>query len=386
MKKRIIPMPYGYYWWPVFILALLGFADSINMSYSHLRVYTDITYSSFCAISKAANCDTVAQSTYSILFNLPVPVWGVLGYSFLIILIILAKRTMKMWTIIFLISIFFSIYSIYLGFVSYKYIHSFCLMCFLSYVVSFAFSYCSWIILQRFYENNILVSIKLDYKYSIENIKKLIFVFLPFACICSSLFLVYPTYWNMEPLVLTSEINTGFTKNGNPWIGALNPDITIVEFTDYECFQCKKMHRYLRDLIDQYPDTLRLVHRHYPMDAKFNDIIVKKGMHYGAGYLSLIAIHAAEEGNFWKVNDLLYDFNIDHSINLSEISQKTGYSIEELKSAVVSSKYRKILQFDILTGAKMRITGTPTYLIEGKLYKGFIPKDIFQKILIGNND
>jgi uncharacterized membrane protein len=50
----------------------------------------DMGYQSFCAISQALNCDTVSQSPYSILFNVPVPVWGVFGYAFFLILLMFA--------------------------------------------------------------------------------------------------------------------------------------------------------------------------------------------------------------------------------------------------------------------------------------------------------
>ncbi len=380
-KKDIIPLPYNFYWFPVIFLSILGIADSLHMSYSHFRVYTDIGYSSFCAISKAANCDTVAQSAHSILLSLPVPIWGVIGYSFLLILVIMAKPAKQMWAIIFLVSISFSIYSIYLGFVSYKYIHSFCLMCFLSYVISFAFSYFSWIVIQRFYTKNIIVSVGLDVKFIICNFKKILSVFIPFACICLLVFVFCPPYWKMQQPTLKSEINMGYTEEGSPWIGALNPDIIITEFTDYQCFQCKKMHRYLRSFINQHPDKIRLIHRHYPMDKKFNNIILNEELHSGAGYLSLIAIYAKEKGDFWKVNDLLYDIKINSNINLSEIAQLTGYSVEELIFAVTNSRNIKILQWDILTGAKMQVVATPSYLINGEIYKGLIPKKILENII-----
>ena len=181
--------------------------------------------------------------------------------------------------------------------------------------------------------------------------------------------------------VLKSEINRGYTEEGSPWIGALNPEITITEFSDYQCFQCKKMHQYLRNFINQYPDKIRLIHRHYPMDQKFNSIILKETMHPAAGYLALIAIFAAKKGDFWKVNDLLYNLEINSKINLSKISQLTGYSVEELIFAVTNSRNRKILQWDILSGAKMFVVATPSYLINGKIYKGFIPKKILENII-----
>jgi len=43
------PLPYRYYAIPVFILLLLGLADTGYLIYSHYRNYTDISFSSFCA-------------------------------------------------------------------------------------------------------------------------------------------------------------------------------------------------------------------------------------------------------------------------------------------------------------------------------------------------
>jgi uncharacterized membrane protein len=76
--KHTDPLPFQFYFLPVCSLVIVGLAASCYLAISHYRVYTDIGYSSFCAISKAINCDTVSQSPYSIFMELPVPIWGVL--------------------------------------------------------------------------------------------------------------------------------------------------------------------------------------------------------------------------------------------------------------------------------------------------------------------
>jgi uncharacterized membrane protein len=80
--KRIDPLPFPIYFWTIFFLIIAGLANATYLSISHYRVYTDIGYRSFCAISKAINCDTVSQSPYSIFLGLPVPIWGIIGYLF----------------------------------------------------------------------------------------------------------------------------------------------------------------------------------------------------------------------------------------------------------------------------------------------------------------
>ena len=141
-SKDIISLPFPVYFWTVTFLAASGLANSIYLSTSHYRVYTDIAYSSFCAISKAINCDTVSQSSYSIFLGVPVPVWGIIGYTFFLLFLPLAWKKeankKRIWPILFFISSIFSIYSVILAVISAYYIHSYCIMCILSFGLSFS--------------------------------------------------------------------------------------------------------------------------------------------------------------------------------------------------------------------------------------------------------
>jgi len=98
-----------------------------------------------------------------------------------------------------------------------------------------------------------------------------------------------PRYWIFTYPVPSENVSSGITPEGNPWLGAKNPILTIEEFTDYQCFQCSKMHLMLRLLVNRHPRKLRLVHHHYPMDSEFNYILVKKPFHEGSGKLAMLA-------------------------------------------------------------------------------------------------
>ena len=75
------PWPYGCYTVPVLLLVLAGLADTLYLAWSHYKNYTDLTFSSFCALSRAINCDTVSQSPWSILWGLPLAHWGFFAYA-----------------------------------------------------------------------------------------------------------------------------------------------------------------------------------------------------------------------------------------------------------------------------------------------------------------
>jgi uncharacterized membrane protein len=155
---EIKPFPIYVYFIVVLILTLCGIAVSGYLSISHYRVYTDIDYSSFCAISKAINCDTVSQSPYSIFLGIPVPIWGVIGYVFLLATLLLSfdlkSGKIIIFHTLFLIGILFSIISIFLGILSAVKIHSYCLMCIVTYGINFMLLYMIWLMKQRFEKKN----------------------------------------------------------------------------------------------------------------------------------------------------------------------------------------------------------------------------------------
>ena len=79
-----------------------------------------------------------------------------------------------------------------------------------------------------------------------------------------------------------------------------NPDapITVVEYEDFQCPACPGFSLGIKQLIDTYPSTIRVVFRHLPL-ASIHD----------KAYLSSMAAEAAgAQGKFWEMHDILYYF------------------------------------------------------------------------------
>lgn len=384
--RNITPFPFRVYFFTILFIVLVGLFDSIYLAVSHYRVYTDIGYRSFCAISKAINCDTVSQSAFSIFLGIPVSVWGIIGYTFFLTVMIFAWRkydgAYRLWAFLFIIALGFSAYSVILAFISTYYIRSYCIMCLLSYAVNLTLAYYTWLIRKRFNHENIksgtLNDVKLMLKY--RHISGVI-------VLCFSIFIFigmnnFPKYWILEPPAKSVEITTGVTKEGYPWIGAENPELTITEFTDYLCFQCKKMHFYLRRMIAQNPTKLRVVHRHFPMDHEFNPVVVPEPFHVGAGKLAILANYALTKNRFWEMNDYLYNLDISKgAIDLKQIAEKLELKPAELSEALKKSVYYEKLAKDIADGIQYGVSATPSYVIDAKLHTGIIPPEILKKVI-----
>ena len=308
-KRQIKPLPFSVYYWVVAILALAGVLDAVYLSISHYRVYTDIAYKSFCAISRAINCDTVSQSAYSVLWGVPIAVWGFIGYLFFFLLLLFARTKaathIRIWPLLFVLSLFFSLVSIIFALISTFYIESLCIMCIVSYAISFLLLYYTWLVRNRFYGGRILRGLRDDLQFLWRQKVLSTAVFAPFVTIVLLILIFFPVYWSFEPPQLTANTPFGVTADGHPWVGAENPEIVITEFADYLCFQCNKMHFYLRQLLVDHPGKIRIVHRHFPMDHTVNPLL-KKPIHIGSGTLAKLAIYAGTQDKFWQMSDLLF--------------------------------------------------------------------------------
>jgi 2-hydroxychromene-2-carboxylate isomerase len=67
--------------------------------------------------------------------------------------------------------------------------------------------------------------------------------------------------------------------------------------------------------------------------------------------------------------------------NTRTLAETTGFSGGELAAATQHPQIREFLSHDIRQGMKLGITGTPTYVIDGKVYEGSIPREILEKIM-----
>src|SRR5437879_120813 len=77
-----------------------------------------------------------------------------------------------------------------------------------------------------------------------------------------------------------------------------NPDapVTLLEYGDFECPYCAMARPVLEGLVKGYPDTIRLIYRHFPVTTA----------HPHAFMAAESAEAAGTQGKFWKMHDMLF--------------------------------------------------------------------------------
>lgn len=145
--------------------------------------------------------------------------------------------------------------------------------------------------------------------------------------------------------------------------GAENPQVTVVEFADFQCPACRAASPLTAQLVEMYPEQVQVIFRHFPLVS----------IHPNAQMASLAAQAAAEQNKFWELHDLLYDRQSDWStLSSDEFEAKLGEYADELEidktllfERIQSDQVKDQVAADISLGNQVNISGTPTFFVNG---------------------
>jgi len=160
------------------------------------------------------------------------------------------------------------------------------------------------------------------------------------------------------------------------WSGG-NPegDVTIVEFIDYRCSYCRKAHDEVAELIAS-DGNIRFVVKEFPILGEASDL----SSHFA---IAVLQTEGAEA--YKKIHDALITHKGDLSpADLNQLAKSLGLAdptavLEQMKSADVQA----VIDANHALGGRLQINGTPTFVINGTLVRGYVPLDGMRQIVDG---
>lgn len=367
------------------VLCTVGACLSADLLRLHVKVHTDPNYHAYCAISKAVDCETVAQSEHSVFVALPVALWGLLGYlgmGALTIWGLRARLPTHAWPfgLLFWLSAFHVAVSVVLGLISLVVVRSTCIVCVGTYLVNAALLIVAGVELRRLNESPV-TSFSADVRAIAANRGAVVYGGLAVAAVMGLLWLSVPRYWELDAPSGPGGLRVGRTPGGHPWIGASRPALEIVEFSDYQCPFCPRGHDAIRKLIGRFPDKIRLVHRHYPLDPKCNARL-SRPLHPHACEYARLAICAGQQAHFWEANDYLFRHGRrPTSVKASDLARSIGIDVARLRTCLGDPGTQRIIEEEVTAGWRLNIRGTPTFVIGGRTYPGRIPPELIERAL-----
>jgi DNA integrity scanning protein DisA with diadenylate cyclase activity len=144
-------------------------------------------------------------------------------------------------------------------------------------------------------------------------------------------------------------------------LGPATAPVTLVEYGDYECPYCGRMHPVVRELRERLGDRLRFVFRHFPLDS----------VHPHARRAAEAAEAAAAQGRFWEMHDLLYENreNLDDE-SLGRYADELGLDVARFEDDLSERRHAPRVREDRFGGERSGVEGTPTFFVNGMRYEG----------------
>ncbi|MCL5782217.1 MAG: DsbA family protein [Patescibacteria group bacterium] len=144
--------------------------------------------------------------------------------------------------------------------------------------------------------------------------------------------------------------------------GPENAPVTIIEFSDFQCPACEAYYSLVSKIVNDYPDTVRLVYRHFPLPQHPNAIPA-----------AMASEAASAQGKFWEMYDLLFSNHADWT-ELADPTDvfigyagKIGLNVEQFKQDISSSTLKARVQANADEAVKIGVNYTPSFFVNGKI-------------------
>jgi len=154
--------------------------------------------------------------------------------------------------------------------------------------------------------------------------------------------------------------------------GAADAPVTIVEFSDFHCPFCKRVQPTLAQLLERYPGKVKLAYRDFPIDS----------LHPQARRAAEAARCARDQGKFWEYHDLLFAGPASGAPeDLERFAGQVGLDVAAFGGCLAGGTHRAAVQRDVDEAARLGLSGTPAFFINGRPLTGAQPLEAFARVI-----
>ena len=167
----------------------------------------------------------------------------------------------------------------------------------------------------------------------------------------------------------------------SPSLGDKGAKVIIVEFSNFQCPHCMDSWIKLQNLIQKHPKEIRYIFKHFPFQSQ--------GKTFEISEMAAAALDVSNEA-FWFIHDFFFTDEGQTIARLDEkaVRQKVEqllkgkrYDVRMFQSALETGKARKRVLDDMGLGNKIRVTATPTKIVNGDIIVGSVPDTTLERYL-----
>jgi len=149
-------------------------------------------------------------------------------------------------------------------------------------------------------------------------------------------------------------------------IGPRDAPITIVEFFDYRCPYCMAALPWVQDTIRTRRDV-RFVFKEMPLSIHGQPALES----------TRASIAAMPQGRYWQFHQALMSYRGDLSpTRIDQLARRSGIDVARMRRAMNDEAITRLINENESLAADLGATGTPAFLINGRLVSGFDPEGL----------
>jgi protein-disulfide isomerase len=165
---------------------------------------------------------------------------------------------------------------------------------------------------------------------------------------------------------------------GEPFKGGAGAKVVIVEYSDFQCPFCSKAYNTVESqVLKEYGDKVKFYFRNYPLPF------------HPWAELGAVAAECAKQQKpeaFWK----LYSFQFENQAQINpdnvkakatEVLTPTGIDMTKWADCFDNKKSLPQVKAEMAEGSSVGVTGTPGFIINGRLVSGAQPFENFKNII-----
>lgn len=151
--------------------------------------------------------------------------------------------------------------------------------------------------------------------------------------------------------------------DGGHVLGPLNSEIVLEEYGDYQCPACGDYYPIIEELIHRFPYQIRFEFHHFPLAA----------IHRNAMSAAIAAEAAGEQNHFWEMHRILFleqkqwASSSDPEIQFAAYAGEIGLDLGRFRQSLQSPAIEQRVLADIARAQDAKFSGTPTFLINGRM-------------------
>ncbi|MEP3844927.1 MAG: DsbA family protein [Paracoccaceae bacterium] len=171
----------------------------------------------------------------------------------------------------------------------------------------------------------------------------------------------------LADLSLVSDNAADLFDDGYSWVGG-NPDgdITLVEFLDYRCGYCRRAHDEVAELLAM-DGNIRLIVKEFPILGEQSVL---------ASQFAIATKQIAGDDAYKSLADALMTFSGDMNIrNLRRLAGNFGVDVDAIEAHMDSDAVADEIRATRVLAQRLQISGTPTFVLQDELLRGYLPFD-----------